>query len=157
MGSYISSALCTVVGFAYPTYASFKAIESDGTDDDTQWLTYWVIYSIFGVIESFTDRILFWFPFYYEAKLGMIILLQVPGLNLATQLYKNLVRPFLHKHEKEFDAAIDEASTMAKQKVGEFARTAGPTLVTKVVGFTAQAAAQGSTSSPPTQDKNKKS
>ncbi len=44
----------TLVGFLYPAYMSFKAIESVNKTDDTQWLVYWVVYAAFSVIEIFT-------------------------------------------------------------------------------------------------------
>ncbi|CAG8750758.1 17757_t:CDS:2 [Gigaspora margarita] len=33
--------LSDVIGWLYPAYASFKAIESPEKEDDVQWLTYW--------------------------------------------------------------------------------------------------------------------
>ena len=44
-------ACSNVVGFVYPAYMSFKAIETeDDVDDDIQWLTYWVVFgSVVGV------------------------------------------------------------------------------------------------------------
>lgn len=47
---------------------SIKAIESPNKDDDTQWLTYWVVYGIFSIAEFFSDIFLSWFPFYYMMK-----------------------------------------------------------------------------------------
>jgi len=44
-----------LVGFAYPVYASFKAIRSPGQQDDAFWLTYWVVYSTFALFESALD------------------------------------------------------------------------------------------------------
>ncbi|CAG8474981.1 1666_t:CDS:2 [Scutellospora calospora] len=35
--------LSDVIGWLYPAYASFKAIESPETSDDVQWLTYWLL------------------------------------------------------------------------------------------------------------------
>ena len=47
------SLICDVVGFVYPTYMSFKAIESgdDDTFDDRQWLVYWVVFAFLNMVE----------------------------------------------------------------------------------------------------------
>ena len=58
---------------------SYRAIESPNKEDDTQWLTYWVVFSFFSVIESFVDFILYWFPFYWAFKFGFLIYLFAPN------------------------------------------------------------------------------
>ena len=45
--------LANTVGFLYPAYCSIKALESSTKIDDTQWLTYWVVFGLFSVIEYF--------------------------------------------------------------------------------------------------------
>lgn len=49
-----------------------KAIESATKDDDTKWLTYWVVYGVFSVAEFFADIFLSWFPFYYIGKVKIV-------------------------------------------------------------------------------------
>lgn len=56
-----------------------KAIESPNKDDDTVWLTYWVVYALFGLVEFFSDLLLFWFPFYYAGKVGRLASLGAGG------------------------------------------------------------------------------
>jgi len=60
--------VCNTIGFVYPAYASIKAIETKTKDDDTKWLTYWVVYACFGVVEFFSDILLSWFPLYWLGK-----------------------------------------------------------------------------------------
>jgi hypothetical protein len=78
MGSLLSRPISLGVGFAYPAYRSFKALESPGDEDDKQWLTYWVIYGTFGVAEGFADKIVGWLPLYYPAKIGFLCWLMLP-------------------------------------------------------------------------------
>ncbi|MES1912122.1 MAG: hypothetical protein MHM6MM_004450 [Cercozoa sp. M6MM] len=112
-----SNTVGMLVGFVYPAYRSFKAIESDDKDDDTQWLMYWVVYSFFVVIEAFTD-VLFWIvPFYTWLKLGLLIyMMKYDG---ARVIYKNLCAPYLRKKEDKIDALLNKAKTKASEVVKE--------------------------------------
>jgi len=53
---------------------SIKAIETKQKDDDTKWLTYWVVYSVFHLMEFFADIFLFWIPLYWFFKVILKVL-----------------------------------------------------------------------------------
>lgn len=101
--------ICNVVGFLYPAYCSFKAIESDSRNDDIQWLTYWVVYACFNIVEVFVDFLLYWIPFYYAFKLGFLLWLFMPSTQGALFLYHHFLAPFLKNHESRIDRAMKEA------------------------------------------------
>ncbi len=52
--------IVSLMGFIYPAYMSFKAISTSTKQDDTQWLTYWVVYAFFTMTESVTDVLFSW-------------------------------------------------------------------------------------------------
>ncbi|XP_014668186.1 PREDICTED: receptor expression-enhancing protein 5-like isoform X1 [Priapulus caudatus] len=70
---YWAQLVCNFIGFVYPSYRSVKAIESSDKDDDTKWLTYWVVFAYFSVIEFFVDIVLSWFPVYWLVKVAFLV------------------------------------------------------------------------------------
>lgn len=95
------------VGFVYPAYASIAAIESVGKEDDTQWLTYWVVFAFFCVIENFSDYILYWVPFYYAIKVTFLAWCMIPKYQGAKIVYNSVIKPIFDKHESAIDAALN--------------------------------------------------
>lgn len=83
-----AGSLCSITGFVYPSYKSFQAIESKMKGDDQQWLIYWVMYAGFSVIESFSDFLLYWIPFYYAFKLAFLLWMMLPQTQGARYVVK---------------------------------------------------------------------
>merc|ERR1711931_347284 len=110
--------LCNFIGFIYPAYCSIKAIESKEKDDDTKWLTYWVTYALFSLLEFFSDIFLFWIPFYNLSKCIFLLWLMLPGpFNGSIKIYHSIIRPFVLKHEAKIDQALDKAGDLAGEAV----------------------------------------
>ncbi|KAK2498718.1 hypothetical protein MC885_002746 [Smutsia gigantea] len=96
-------------------WRDIKAIESPNKEDDTQWLTYWVVYGVFSIAEFF-DLFLSWFPFYYMLKCGFLVWCMVPSpSNGAELLYRRIIRPFFLKHESQVDGVVSDLKDKARE------------------------------------------
>jgi len=84
-----------LAGFVYPAYMSFKSIDSGSHDDDTQWLTYWVVMAMFGIFESSCQFVVNFIPFYFWLRLGATVYLWHPSTRGAEYLYEHFLRPLL--------------------------------------------------------------
>ncbi|GMF18258.1 unnamed protein product [Phytophthora lilii] len=109
-----------LVGFIYPAYMSFKAINTPGTGDDTQWLTYWVVYAFFNLTESVTDLVLSCDPQHLSFSFlsgglhwanDLIFPLRPQGSNI---IYNSLIKPYVAPHLGQIDSALKRGEDAAK-------------------------------------------
>ena len=131
--------LCNSIGFFYPAYASIKAIESKEKNDDTKWLTYWVVYSCFTVFEFFSDILLSWFPLYWLGKVTkqlsyvwkifhrfqdcvfptqcvFLVFCFAPNKwNGSKIIYEKIIRPVFLNYETEIDNTLGTVEEVANQ------------------------------------------
>jgi receptor expression-enhancing protein 5/6 len=100
-----------LIGFLYPAYMSFKAIESEGTQDDTQWLTYWVVFATFSILEGSVLFVLEYIPFYFVIKTVFMAWLFHPKFMGAALIYKQF-KPLLQGVMK----AVEEEKPQKKEE-----------------------------------------
>lgn len=99
--------VCNCIGFLYPAYVSIHAIETPRKEDDTKWLTYWVVFALFSLVEFFADIIVGWFPMYWLAKCVFMVWLMIPtDFNGSLIIYNRLIKPYYLQHHSIVDETI---------------------------------------------------
>lgn len=82
-----------VVSLLYPLYASVRAIETKSIEDDRQWLTYWVLYSMMSLFELTFSKVIEWIPIWSYSKLIFTCWLVIPYFSGAAYVYEHYLRP----------------------------------------------------------------
>lgn len=90
----IGQLLANFATLVIPGYYSLQALETRTTDDDTHYLSYWVVYACFSVIEFWSKAILYWVPFYWVFKTVFFLYLGLPHFGGARVVYQHVIRPF---------------------------------------------------------------
>ncbi|XP_024944434.1 uncharacterized protein LOC107271421 [Cephus cinctus] len=100
-----------VFGTLYPAYASYKAVRTKNVKEYVKWMMYWIVFALFTCAETFTDVFFsFWFPFYYEIKIILVLWLLSPATKGSSILYRRFVHPALSRREAEIDEALARAT-----------------------------------------------
>ena len=99
-----AEALGHFLTLGYGSLATVRAIETPGGDDDRQWLTFWLVYSLVTMAKAVLDYVSILVPFYHEIWLGLMLWLGL--LHGADWVYKNILRPVAKQHEDKIDYVL---------------------------------------------------
>lgn len=123
----IGEILSNFAGFIVPAYYSLVAIKTTTSKDDTQLLTYWVVFAFLNVIEFWSKAILYLVPFYWFVKTVFLLYIALPQTGGAVLIYNTIIAPVTDKyvavHESRSDeirAAVDGAAGKSSGKTSGF-------------------------------------
>jgi receptor expression-enhancing protein 5/6 len=105
--------ITTLIGVGYPALKSFLALESNETEDDKQWLTYWVCYGVFSIIDQFAGIILSFIPFYFCLKLVFLVYLFHPRTKGARTVYEEYLSGYVKQYRAQLEGYEKQVSDMA--------------------------------------------
>ncbi|KAF8427259.1 TB2/DP1, HVA22 family-domain-containing protein [Tirmania nivea] len=88
--------LTNLAGFLVPGYYSLNALFSAKVEE-TQWVTYWMVFAFFTVLESLFS-VTYWVPFYFAAKLLILLWSGLPQTSGAKILFCSFISPLLAKY-----------------------------------------------------------
>ena len=124
----------------YPGLKSIRAIETKETGDDKVWLTYWMVFGLLTVAETFFGFIFFFVPYYAWIRVGLFVWLI--EFNGAQILFNGVLRDLLRKNKDLINDFIkktqDAASDVAKKAAEE---ASNPANILKATQVAAQAQA----------------
>ena len=63
------------IGVAYPVLMSFRTLQLNSRELEKQWLTYWVVFGVFSIVDHFAEFVLSFVPFFYVVKFAFLICL----------------------------------------------------------------------------------
>lgn len=103
-----SRLLSNVLGFIYPAYKSIKAIEDQDTEKTRRWLIYWVVFTIFHVLEMFADILLSNWMLYDVSKAGFLLLCMTEKYQFLSSIYTTLIGPIVISQIEQVEGQIEQ-------------------------------------------------
>lgn len=105
--------ITTMIGVLYPAFMSFVALETEDTEDDKLWLTYWVVYGAFQIVDQFAGFILALIPFYFFLKLLLMVYMFHPTTQGAKWVYDNILQKYVKTYRGQVEEAINNVQDQA--------------------------------------------
>jgi receptor expression-enhancing protein 5/6 len=111
--------LTLAITVLYPAAKSIQALETQSTDDDKEWLTYWIIFGIFTLLDDFAGFLLSMIPYYFWIKLAFFVYLFAPMTKGSQTIYNTVVKPLLDQYKDKIEGLISEIKGSAADAVSQ--------------------------------------
>ena len=105
--------ITNLVGTLYPAFWTIKSLEQNLIEDQKKWLTYWIVFGLFIIVDIASPVIVKFIPFYFVAKIIFLILLFMPGSNLCGLIYYLVVKKIFRYYEDKIDSYVVGAKDYA--------------------------------------------
>ncbi|OTA62321.1 hypothetical protein K449DRAFT_465099 [Hypoxylon sp. EC38] len=135
MFDLIPKLLSSIASFLFPLFASYKALKTSDPAQLTPWLMYWSVLSCALLVESWTEFILVWVPFYSYMRLFFLLYLVLPQTQGARVLYETYLHPYLEENETAIEDFIASAHDRLKAAGMAYLKRAIDLLRTQVLGM----------------------
>ncbi|KAI1141319.1 TB2/DP1, HVA22 family-domain-containing protein [Hypoxylon sp. FL0543] len=135
MFDLIPKLLSSIASFLFPLFASYKALKSSDPAQLTPWLMYWSVLSCALLVESWTEFILVWVPFYSYMRLFFLLYLVLPQTQGARVLYEKYLHPYLEENETAIEDFIASSHDRLKAAGMAYLKRAIEMLRTQVLGM----------------------
>merc|ERR1711892_705642 len=115
----------TLVGVAYPAFASLKAVLSGTPESSVAWLRYWVVLGVFSVVELLLDPLInpltFSFPTYLVLKCLFLVWCMAPvEWNGSDIIFNQVLFPIFKEHHEQIEEQAEKAKLSIKDKLEIF-------------------------------------
>ena len=107
------SIITNLVGTVYPAFWTIKSLEQNSIEEQKKWLTYWVVFGAFIIVDMGSPVIVKFIPFYFVLKILFLMWLFMPGSNGCTIVYYLIVKKIFGYYEDKIDSYVVGAKDYA--------------------------------------------
>ena len=97
------SIITNLVGTLYPAFWTIKSLEQNSVEEQKKWLTYWVVFGSFIIVDMSSPVIVKFIPFYFVLKILFLIWLFMPGSSGCTIVYYLVVKKIFRYYEDSIE------------------------------------------------------
>ena len=107
------SIITNLVGTLYPAFWTIKSLEQNSVEEQKKWLTYWVVFGSFIIVDMGSPVIMKFIPFYFVLKILFLIWLFMPGSSGCTIVYYLVVKKIFRYYEDKIESYVVGAKDYA--------------------------------------------
>ena len=100
------SIITNLVGTLYPAFWTIKSLEQNIIEEQKKWLTYWVVFGFFIIVDMSSPVIMKFIPFYFVLKILFLIWLFMPGSSGCTIVYYLFVKKIFRYYEDRIESYV---------------------------------------------------